>query len=84
MNWRTIGIICGVILLLAISVGITWKMIQKSESYKADQQEFYTCEPHFFIGGCASYRVMQDTAAKKKVLKNNPIKPVVEKAEVKK
>ena len=75
MNLRTIGIICAVILVLALSVGLGFKIMQKTEGYKADTQEFYSFEPHFFVGGCASYRVMQAESQKRKVIRKGTVKP---------
>jgi hypothetical protein len=55
---KIILIIGAVLLFLALSVGVGVKLTQKTEGYKAqDDQTFYSFEPHFFIGGCATYRV---------------------------
>ncbi len=84
MQLKTVAIIGAILLILALSVGVGFKMIQTSESQKAELIDNKTFEPHFFIGGCASYRVMMaQREAKTKPAKKTPGKPTP-KAEEKK
>ena len=53
--WRLIGIGGGILLILVITGAVGWKIIGKSEGYRAEEQTFNSFEPHFFIGGCARY-----------------------------
>jgi hypothetical protein len=56
MYWKIIGIVGAILMILALTVGIGVKMTQKAEGYKANNdQNFYSFEPHFFVGGCARY-----------------------------
>jgi hypothetical protein len=53
--YKIIGYIALGLLLLVLIGGIGWKLIGKTEGYRAEEQSFYSFEPHFFIGGCARY-----------------------------
>ena len=55
MYWKIIGYIGAGLLILALTVGVGIKLTQKAEGYKAEEQNFYSFEPHFFVGGCARY-----------------------------
>jgi hypothetical protein len=57
MNFKIIGYIAAILLILAVSVGIGWKLIQKSESQKAHEIVNYNYDFHplFGIAGCARY-----------------------------
>jgi len=77
MYWKIIGYIGAILLILALTVGVGVKMTQKAEGYKANEQNFYTFEPHFFAGGCARYEAFRKPDAKVE-------KESVKKVEVKK
>jgi hypothetical protein len=65
MYWRIIGYVGAALLILALTVGVGVKMTQKAEGYKANNdQNFYSFEPHFFIGGCARYDAFRKSDAK--------------------
>lgn len=75
MNLKLVAYIVAFLFVLVIVGGVGYKLVQRSEGYKAEKQEFYSFEPHI-IGGCAMYKAYQ-RAEKPKV------KPIV-KPEVKK
>jgi len=55
MNLKLIGMIGAILLIVAVAGGVGWKLIQKSEGYKATgDQYFVSPEPRF---GCASAKV---------------------------
>ena len=90
MNLKTVGIIIGVILFIFLLGIVGFKMTEKTEGYKAENQEFYSLEPHYgLFGGCATYKVMQAEKANRQVIRKG-VKPKQDlkaapiKAEVKK
>lgn len=57
MQWKTVGIICGIILFMGV-VAAVYKIIQKTEGYKTmGNSYYYTNEPHFgwMSFGCNRY-----------------------------
>jgi len=60
MNLKLIGTILGALAFLVIIGALGWKVVGKTEGYRADEQTFQSFEPHYFIGGCASYKVMRE------------------------
>ncbi len=56
MAWKYIGYIAGGLLILVLIGGVGFILVRRTEGYKADKQTFQTFEPHFFIGGCATYK----------------------------
>jgi len=87
MYWKIImygfvGLLC-----LALVVGVGIKLVQKSEGYKAnDDQVFYSFDYHPFLGGCARYDAFRKSdieESKVRVKKEIPPK-VIKKPEVKK
>lgn len=64
MVWKIIGYVGAALIILALTIGIGVKMTQKAEGYKADEQNFYTFEPHFMFGGCARYDAIRKPDAK--------------------
>ena len=79
--YKIIGYIAGELLLLVLIGGIGWKIIGKTEGYRAEEQNFYSFEPHFFVGGCARYDATKKDDAR--MVKKMP-KVEVKKPEVKK
>jgi hypothetical protein len=56
MYLKIIGYVAGGLLLLVLIGGIGWKLIGKTEGYRSGaDQNFYSFEPHFLVGGCARY-----------------------------
>ncbi len=53
--WKIIGYVAGGLLLLVLIFGIGWKIIGKTEGYRAEEQNFYSFDYHPLIGGCARY-----------------------------
>lgn len=72
--YKIIGYVALGLLLLVLIGGIGWKLIGKTEGYRATEQNFYSFEPHFFVGGCARYDATRKPD--NKVVKTN--KPEVE------
>lgn len=77
MNFKIIGYIGAGLLILVLIGGIGWKLIAKTEGYRAQEQNFYSFEPHYIgIGGCARYEATRKPdstvvkAAKIEVKKN--------------
>lgn len=66
MYWKYIGYIGVGLLILALTVGVGIKMTQKAEGYKANEQNFYTFEPHFVLPGCAHYNAYPKVKEAKK------------------
>jgi len=79
---RIIGYISAGLLLLVLIGGIGWKMIAKTEGYRAQEQNFYSFDYHPLFGGCARY----DSFKKPKTaeIKKQEVKKVEVKKEVKK
>lgn len=73
---KVIGYIGAGLLILALTVGIGIKLTQKAEGYRAQEQNFYSFEPHFFVGGCARYEATRKP--------DDKIKKIIPKVEVKK
>jgi hypothetical protein len=72
MTPKIFAYIAGIILLLTLSVGVGYKLMQTTESQKAKEIDNYSFEPHFgLLGGCASYRVMQKDLDKPQLKKDN-------------
>jgi hypothetical protein len=72
MNLKLILAIGAILFCLALSIGFGVKLAQKAEGYKAnDDQTFNSFEPHFFIGGCATYSVRPNA--------NEPVKNIKKK-----
>ena len=71
--WKIIGYIGVGLLIIALCVGLTIKITQKAEGYKADTQNFYSFEYHPFLGGCARYDAFRqgNAPAQEKQVKNN-------------
>lgn len=65
MNFKIIGYIGAGLLILVLIGGIGWKLIAKTEGYRAQEQNFYSFEPHFFLPGCANYNVIKENTVKK-------------------
>ena len=59
MNAKIILIICGILLVIAIGLGIYAKMSQSTETYKAGVQNYFSFEPHQTFG-CAHYLVPKE------------------------
>ena len=74
--YKIIGYIALGFFLLVIIGGVGWKIIGKTEGYRAEEQTFNSFEPHFFIGGCARYDAYRKP--------DKPINKVEVKKEVKK
>lgn len=64
MYLKIIGYIGAGLLILVLIGGIGWKIIGKTEGYKAQEQNFYSFEPHFMFGGCARYNVFRKPEVK--------------------
>jgi hypothetical protein len=73
MNLKLVATIGAIILILALSVGVGVKMMQKSEGYKAESQTFYTFEPHIMFG-CSRYDAFRRIEAKPMEVK--VVKPI--------
>ena len=57
MNWKVLGYIFAILLILVLIGGIGFTFMRTTEGYRGREQNFYTFEPHFgFMGGCAHYR----------------------------
>ena len=70
MKPKIILIVLGTIAFLVVIGAVGWKLVGKTEGYKSGKdQNFYSFEPHPFIGGCFSYKVMADKKALPKVEK---------------
>lgn len=55
MNLKLISMIGAILLIVAVAGGVGWKLIQKTEGYKASgDQYFVSPEPRF---GCATVKV---------------------------
>jgi hypothetical protein len=71
MSIKTIAQIGAILLILAVAIGLGWKLVQRTnnESQRADEiQNFnYVFEPHFGIAGCARYIAPERMIAKKEV-----------------
>jgi len=55
MNWKIVGMIGVVVLIIAVAGGVGWKLTQKAEGYKATGDQYnMRAEPRF---GCATLKV---------------------------
>jgi len=77
---KIIGYVAAGLLILVLIGGVGYSLVRKTEGYKAEEQNFYSFEPHFFIGGCARY----DATKKDDARMVNKIPKVEVKSEVKK
>lgn len=77
MNWKIIGYIGTVLLVIVLTGALGWKIIGKTEGYRAEEQNFYSLDYHPFIGGCARYDAYKKPDLKpelKKDLKQKEVK----------
>jgi len=52
MNWKIVGMIAAVVIIVAIAGGVGFKLMQKAEGYKATGDQYIPrVEPRF---GCAT------------------------------
>ena len=58
MQWKTVGIIFVVIAFLVILGAVGWKIMQKTEGYRAQEQTFYSPTNTYlpFSFGCSNIK----------------------------
>ena len=74
MNLKIIIYIVSGLFILVLIGGVGYSIVRKTEGYRADNQEFYSFEPHI-LGGCAMYKAYQK-AEKKPIIKPEAKKEV--------
>lgn len=68
MNWKIIGYVAAILLILVLLGGIGFTFMRTTETYKAKEQHYYTTDVKYYplSGGCAMVRVLQEGDQKTK------------------